>query len=203
MTTNPQLCVYHADTGRDLYGFVTHDNGGGNVDIVLMTDSTDWPAPPDVLSYTFSTRLYEGIDQGSSVGEWEPWNPNPVDISGLCDVPGAVTSAGLTLGASAVQLSTTRPALLAVRGTASQVSTLIAGQAYTVQLIVGPTNTPSAVVDDASGSFTQALGLTVTLTDLDAWKLVTIVPAGYYVKAAVLAGSTATVVLTASSMQLM
>lgn len=203
MTTSPQLCVYHAATGRNLYGFVTHDNGGGNVDIVLLTDSTDWPAPPDVLSYTFSTRLYEDIDQGTSIGQWEPWNPNPVVLSGLCNVPSAVTSAGLTLGGSAVQLSTTRPALLIVRGTASQVSTLIAGQSYTVQLIVGPTSTPTTVVDEDSGEFTQTLGITVTLTDKDNWKVITIVPSGYYVKAAVLAGSTATVVLIASSMQLM
>lgn len=118
--------------------------------------------------------------------------------AGYLALPPAPSSGGMTLGGSGVQLSATRPVLLTVRGTATMVSTLGAGQAFTVELRCDANATPTTVVDDQAGSYTDALG--VVTTSVVPWKLVTMARAGDRCRVVQSAG-TATLALTGSSAQ--
>lgn len=113
--------------------------------------------------------------------------------------PIAPATAGLSLGGVGVQLSATRAVLLTVRGTASMTSTLAGGQAFGVELRCDSGSTPTTVVDDASGALSQTLGISVTLTAQQPWKLVTIARPGDFCR--VVSGGTATVSLSGSSKQ--
>lgn len=115
-------------------------------------------------------------------------------------LPPAPASGGMSLGGSGVQLSATRPVLLTIRGSATMTSTLAGGQAYTVELRCDSGATPTTVVDDAGGSINQQVGLSVTLTEIQPWKLVTMARAGDKCRVVQAAGA-ATLSLTGSSAQ--
>lgn len=112
-------------------------------------------------------------------------------------LPPAPSSAGLTLGGSGVQLSSTRPVHVVVRGTASMTSTLGSVQGYTVELRCDANTTPTAVVDDATGSLTLNVGSGI---DVQPWKLVALARAGDKCRVVQSAGA-ATLTLTGSPMQ--
>lgn len=113
-------------------------------------------------------------------------------------LPAAPTSAGLTLGGAGVQFSASRPVWVRARGTATMVSTLGIGQAFTVELRCDANTTPTAVVDDDSGAFTDALG--VTTSTMVPWKVSTLARAGDRCRVVQSAGS-ATLALTGSNAQ--
>lgn len=113
-------------------------------------------------------------------------------------LPAAPAGAGLTLNGAGTLLSSTRPVHVVVRGTASMVSTLGTGQAFTVDLRCDSNTTPTAVVDDQSGSYTDALGVTTNVTV--PFKLVSIARAGDRCRVVQSAGA-ATLSVTGSSAQ--
>jgi hypothetical protein len=212
MATLGQRVEVQMTTGRYYEGVITSIVSGSTVDVVLFSDGDTWP---DVGYGTYDAgigaKLFTSLSTGTGVLEWHAVNPESYADAGTVSssiataitaalaVPGSGASAGLTLGGAGVQLSTTRPVLLMVRGTASMTSTLAGGQGFTVELRSDSNSTPTAVVDDATGSLTQTLGISVTLTDLDAWKLGAVVLAGDRVRVVQSAGA-ATVALTGSRM---
>lgn len=225
-TTVGQRLKFQTASGRYHHGFVTHVVTGDTVHLTCFSDGSEWA---DVGYGTqaagISGQCYLSVSMGSGVGEWQAVNVESYATTGELDdyathgdvstaiaaipydpgrmaIAGAGSSAGLTLGAAGVQLSTTRPTSLVVRGTASMTSTLAGGQAFTVELRCDSGATPTAVVDDASGSLTQTLGLTVTLAALQPWKLVYNVPAGHYVRVVQSAGA-ATLALTGATKQVL
>jgi hypothetical protein len=120
--------------------------------------------------------------------------------------PGSPQAVSLTLGAaSGTQLDAARPCLLVVRGTGAPTLSATGSQAYTVQLLTGSTASgpaPSTVVDDAQGALAATLLVGITTTATEPWKLVTIVPAGEYVRVVQSAGA-ATCAITAATKQVM
>lgn len=113
-------------------------------------------------------------------------------------LPTAPAGAGLSLNGAGTLLSTTRPVLVVARGTASMVSTLGLGQAFLVELRCDGNTTPTAVVDDQSGSYTDALGVTTSV--IVPWKLVSMARAGDRCRVVQPAGS-ATITVTGSTAQ--
>lgn len=176
----------------------------------------DWPGDGPATSNP--GRPFFGVTRGTGVNQWQESDiPTDAEVASAitsatsgyatevyvdnaqdnCMALPAGSAAGLTLGAAGVQLSTTRPCWLTVRGTASQALTLVGGQGYTVQLLCDSATTPTTVVDDETGSFTGTVVVGVAITDLDGWHLAAYVPAGHYVRVVQSAGA-ATVALTGS-----
>lgn len=77
----------------------------------------------------------------------------------------------LSLDGTAVQCTSDQGGKLQIWGTASCTSTLSSSQSWTIQLLVGDETAQTFVADRDSGGLSQALGLTVTLTMTDGWKL--------------------------------
>ena len=221
-----QLVSYRTATSQHNLAVIGRVVSGTTVDLVAFSDGTTWQdggTPSGVATIT-----YTSIAQGTGVGQWEPTTvvedtiaaagyalesyvdtataglatTSYVDTAGAgyLALPPAPSSTSLTLGGSGVQISSTRPALLTVRGTAAMTSTLAGGQAYTVELRCDSGSTPTAVVDDASGSLTQTLGASVTLAEVQPWKLVTMARAGDYCRIVQSSGA-ATLAVTGSSAQ--
>ena len=201
-----QVVLLKTSSTRTTPALVTHVNSGDNINLVAAIDnSSDWPDPVNVPS-SHPTWLYESVDKGTGVGEWQDATV-PVAVTdaistaadGRLANAGAPTSAGLTLGGSGVQLSSTRPTRLNARLTASMTSTLLGPQNYTVELRCDSGSTPTTVVDDASG----ALSGVAATTDQPA-KLSVLVPAGHYCRIVTSAASAnATVTLVAATKQVL
>lgn len=219
-----ELVTYRTATSQYNLAVIGRVVSGSTVDLVAFSDGTTWQdqsTPPGVATIT-----YYSVALGSSVGQYQATTiiEDTIDAAGFATeawvssngyattsyvnglapnylaLPPAPSSASLTLGGSGVQLHASRPVLVTVRGTASMTSTLAGGQAYTVDLRCDSGSTPTAVVDDAAGSLTQTLGLSVSLTEVQPWKLVTLARAGDYCRVVQSAGA-ATLALTGSSAQ--
>ena len=170
--------VYRSSSTESRTAVVTAVVSGTTIDLVAFSDGDDYG---DGNQGSTPAAIYRNVVPGTGIGEYTIGTSvaDLVASLGYLQTPTG-SSPSLTLGGSGVQLSATRPVLLTVRGTASMVSTLAGGQAYTVELRCDAGSTPTTVVDDAAGSLAQTVGLSVTLTVAQSWKLVQLVPAGQY-----------------------
>lgn len=173
--------IYHTTPDEDRTALVAAVVSGTTIDLVAFSDGDDYG---DGNPGSQPAAIYRNVPLGASSGQYSTGTSVAATVSdvltglGLLQAPNGVSGSGLTLGGAGVQLSATRPVMLVVRGTASLVSTLSGGQAYALELRCDTGTTPTTVVDDAAGSVTQSLGLSVTLTELQPWKLVALRPAG-------------------------
>jgi hypothetical protein len=205
--------VLRTGTSQYFPGTVASIVSGSTINLVAHTDGSTW-ADNGTPGY-IPTRTFTSIALGTGVGQYQPTTIIADTVAAVgyalesyvdgltpsyLALPAAPSSSGMTIGGSGVQIHATRPSLVVVRGTASMTSTLIGGQAYTVELRCDSNATPTTVVDDAAGSLNQALGLSVTLVDVQPWKLVTMARGGDYCRVVQSAGA-ATLALTGAPRQ--
>jgi len=162
--------IYHVNAGEDRTAVVTGIVSGTTVDIVAFSNGSDFG---DGNPGWMGAAIYTNVTPGTSFGQYSTGTSVADLVSGLGYLqPPVGSSPGLSLAGGAIQLSASRTVLLTVRGTASMVS----GQGFVLELRCDAGSTPTAVVDDATGSLSDAPGATVVVP----WKLVAMAPPGQY-----------------------
>lgn len=183
--------IYHVNELEDRTAVVTGIVSGTTVDLVAFSDGDDYG---DGNPGSQPAAIYRNVTPGVSSQQYSTGTSvsDLVASLGYLQPPSGVSSSGLTLGGSGVQLSALRPVLLTVRGTASVSAT----QSFAIELRCDSGTTPTAVVDDATGS----LGVTLGLAAVMPWKLVGMVHAGDYCRV-VQASGAGTVAITGANAQ--
>lgn len=166
-----QLIEIQTDTGRWHLGRITHVVTGDVVHATLLSDGANWPEEsPGDGGYTagIGARIRTGVDKGTLVGEWrelsDPGFPSVPAASATCSVlPVAGSSPSRTLNTNWTPSAdySSRPVRVAVSGTLSCTSTLVAPQTASVELRSDSAATPTTKRADAT--FTLA-GLAATMT---------------------------------------
>ena len=180
-----QLVTYRTSETRTAVGIVTLVTNSTRVNFTAVADTADdWPVT-NIPTTIHPAHLYEDVDKGSGVGEWQECDlPAPVAdavnalIASATAVPaGSVVSLALN---TARQPSTTRATRIVVSGTWTT-SVTASG---VVALKADGASTPTTVVDDAQPAVTLAVGVGITLP----WKLVYDLPAGHFYQVATSGG---------------
>lgn len=210
-TTLGQQAVYRLDSSRYMQAIVTNIISGDTVELVAFQDGTAWG---DGDGTNVASKLYNSVDKGTGVGEWQPATvvsdavaagvatcegytdtaisglPAP-DISGACAVPGAGSAVGSPTLNSPRRPSATRPTQITVYGSVAMTSTILGPQSATVVLKADTSATPTTAV----GSLPFALsgvGATATMP----FTMTYDVPANHYYQVTATTSANATVTLS-------
>lgn len=190
MATLGQQAVFRKASSRYMQGLVSAIISGDTVDVVVLSDGAAWG---DGDPGSVPAKLFESIELGSGVGQWQPgtivsdaiatattnlatYSYADSGDAARCALPAAGSSQSLALSTPR-RPSTTRPTTVTAYGSFTLATALLAAQGATVQMLSDSSATPSTVV---GGPLTVNNGVGTVGTAVIPWMMEYAVPTGHY-----------------------
>lgn len=181
-----QQAIYRLESSRFVHGVVSKIISGNTVQLVCHNDGLEWGGgDPSV----FGTKIFDNVDLGFEIGEWQPSTLIDDMIAGCLLIPGSSSSIPLAANTPR-QPNTTRPVIVTIVGSWSWNLVAIGTQTGSLTLISDSSSTPTTAIYSPSWSRGIGVGLTVNDTGTMPIFLSYIVPPEDFYKVTVTGGAT-------------
>lgn len=181
-----QQAIYRLESSRFVQGIVSKIVSGNIVELICYNDGTAWGGGDPSI---FGTKIFDNVDLGSSIGQWQPGTLLDDAIAGCQTIPTA--SSSIELAASTPrQPHVTRPVLAMVSGSWSWNLTATGTQTGSLTLKSDSNSTPTTVIYAPSWSRGISVGVLIGDTGTIPVCMGYIVPPSDYYQIAVTGGAT-------------